>query len=271
MEDHRHLPDANRLSVLASTILLAYAIIPFIDTEAQEVAVQLPGIFLEFSITLATMVSFLLAILAAVGSDWLLRSHPRYQQQNTIQHWMIPALTAWAIGVPLNSLAIGAGWWVVFGLGGMLLVLVLVSEYIVLDLSDARNALAALGLTAVSYALYLVLAITVRAAELRLYLLLPALTLPMGLVCLRALYLRLSGRWSVAWAVGIAAVTGQLALGLYYLPLSPLAFGLVLLGPAYALTSAIGSLEEGASGRTLWVEPVVMLAIFWGLALLFGS
>ncbi len=271
MEDHRHLPDANRLSVLASTILLAYAVIPFIDAEAQEVALQLFDIFLEFRITLATMISLLVAIMAAVGSDWLLRSHPRFQQQNTIQHWLIPALTAWAIGVPLNSLAIGVGWWVVFGLGGMLLVLVLVAEYIVLDLSDARNALATVGLAAVSYALYLVLAITVRAAELRLYLLLPALTLSMGLVSLRALYLRLSGRWSVAWAVGIAAVTGQLAMGLHYLPLSPLAFGLVLLGPAYALTSAAGSLEEGAPRHTLWIEPAIMLAVLWGLALLFGS
>lgn len=271
MEEHRHLPDANRLSVLVSTILLAYAVLPFIDITSQELAFQLPGVFLAFRFSLATMIAFVVAVLAAVGSDWLLRSHPRHNYQNTMQHWLLPALTAWAIGIPLNTLEVGTGWWVVFALGGTLLVLVFVAEYVALDTSDTRYALATVGLTAVGYALYLVLAIAVRAAGLRLYLLLPALVVPMGLFSLRALYLRLGRRWCVGWAAGIALVIGQLAMGLHYLPLSPLGFGLGLLGPVYALTSAVGSLEEGVPWRVLWIEPAAMLGALWGLALLVGG
>jgi len=95
---------------------------------------------------------------------------------------------------------------------------------------------------------------------------LPALVLAIGLVALRTLYLRLGGEWGLHWAIVIAIIVGQIVVGLHYWPLRPLRFGLLLIGPAYALTSVAGSLEEGRSLRTLWVEPVLMLILLWGLA-----
>jgi len=264
------LPDANRLSVLASTILLAYAVSPYISLPATEWTLNLPGAFFSFRLNVSTLVSILVAALAAVGTDWLLRSHPAARGQRTYQHWLLPALTAWVIGVPLGTLGISPQWWAVFGFGGMLLILVFVAEYIVVDLSDARHVPAIVGLTAVSYALYLILTITVRAAGLRLYLLLPALVIPIALVSLRTLYLRLGGRWCYAWAFAIAVIIGQLAAGLHYWPLKPLSYGLVILGPAYALTSMVGSIEEGRSWRILWIEPVVMLVVIWLMAWVLG-
>jgi hypothetical protein len=74
---------------------------------------------------------------------------------------------------------------------------VFIAEFIVVDYSDTRHAPATMGLTAVGFALYLIVAIAVRAAHLRLYLALPALVIPMGLVMLRTLHLRLSGRMFV--------------------------------------------------------------------------
>ncbi len=156
-----------------------------------------------------------------------------------------------------------------FAFGGTLLILVIVAEYIVVDLSDARHAPVTVGLTAVSFALYLILTIAARGAELRLYQLLPLVALPMFLVALRSLYLRLSGRWCFAWSLAIALVVTQIAVGLHYWPLPPLSFGLVMLGPAYALTNLAGSVEEGRPLRSIWVEPVIMLALLWGLAVVF--
>jgi hypothetical protein len=86
------------------------------------------------------------------------------------------------------------------------------------------------------------------------------------LVTLRSLYLRLAGQWYFAWAIGISLVTAQVAMALHYWLLSPLRFGLVILGLAYALTSVAGSIEEGRPGKTLWVEPAVMLFVLWGIA-----
>ncbi len=156
-----------------------------------------------------------------------------------------------------------------FGFGGVLLILVFVSEYIVVDLSDVRHAPATVGLTAVSFALYLILTIAMRAAELRLYQMLPLVALPIFLVSLRALYLRLGGRWCVGWSLAIGLVVAQIATGLHYWPLPPLSFGLVMLGPAYALTNLAGSIEEGRPLRSAWIEPVIMMALMWGLALVF--
>jgi hypothetical protein len=92
----------------------------------------------------------------------------------------------------------------------------------------------------------------------------------MALVAYRSLFLRLNGRRCLTWSLGIALVIAQIGMGLHYWPVSPLAYGLILIGPAYALTSLAGSIEENRSWRTLWIEPGVMLTVLWGLALIFS-
>jgi hypothetical protein len=267
MEEHQNLPDTDRLSVLAAAILLAYALLPFFQLPERRLVIEITGVLFVFRLSFNTLAAVLGAALAAAGTDWLLRGHPSLGKQSTYQHWLLPALTAWVIGIPLRSLEVGLAWWVVFAFGGLLLVLVLLAEYIAVDLYDVNHAPATIGLTAVSFALFLILVIALTAAGTRLYVLLPAVMLSIFLVALRTLYLRLNGRWCLPWAVGIALVVGQVAAGLHYWPISPLRYGLLVLGLAYALTSVAGSLEEGRSGRGLWVEPVVMLTVLWGLAL----
>jgi hypothetical protein len=253
--------------VLAATVLLAYALLPFFQIPESSLTLRITGILFVFRLDFGTITAVLSAALAAAGTDWLLRSHPHLSTQRTFQHWLLPALTAWVLGVPLSSLAVGLEWWAVFTFGGLLLVLVLVAEYIVVDLYDTRHALASVGLTAVSFAMFLILTIALVAAGSRLYVLLPALSVALFLVVLRTLYLRLGNRWRIEWAAAIALVVGQAAAALHYWPVSPLRYGLVILGLAYALTSVAGSLEEGRPWRSLSIEPAIMLAVVWGLAL----
>lgn len=268
-EEHQSLPDKERLSVLAASILLAYAMLPFIKLPERSLTFSLLGVLFVFQVNFSTVISALGAALAAAGTDWLLRDHPRLGRQPTFPHWLIPALTALVIGVPLNSLAVGVQWWTVFAFGGLLLVLVLISEYIAVDPNDTRHGPASVGLTAVSYALFLILIITLAASGMRLYLLLPALGGSLFLVTMRNLYLRLSGRWCFRWALAITLVVGQAATALHYWPLSPLRYGLLVLGLAYALTSLAGSVEEQRPWRSVWLEPAAMLVILWGLAIYF--
>lgn len=269
MEERQHLPDTDRLSVLTATILLAYALLPFVQLPERSLTLPAVGILFVFRFNFVTLIAVLSAALAATGTEWLLRGHPYLGNQRTFQHWLLPAFTAWVIGVPLSSLQVGLEWWAVFAFGGLLLVLVLVAEYIAVDLLDARHAPATVGLTAVSFALFLILCVALVAAGVRLYVLLPAVVLALFLVTMRTLYLRLAGRWCIAWSAGIALMVGQVVAALHYWPVSPLRFGLIVLGLAYALTSVAGSLEEGRSWRVLWAEPVVMLVVLWGLA--FGA
>ncbi len=266
MENDHYLPDANRLSVISAVILLAYALIPFVKAPAQPIRLSLIFVQFDFNLNYGILVSFLAAVLAGLGADWLLQGHPAHDQHSLWRHGFVPALTAWVIGVPLNTLQVQPAWWVVLALGGGLLVLVLVAEYIVIDLSGVAYIPASLGLTAVSFALYLVLAIALKAANLRLFFMLLALVPALFLLVLRTLYLRSSGRWNWVWALGVALVVGQLAVGLHYLPLAPLAFGLLLLGTAYGLTTFASGLEEGREAWSLWFEPVFMVSMMWLLA-----
>ena len=136
------------------------------------------------------------------------------------------------------------------------------------DPEDVRHIPAVIGLTAISFALFLTLAITIRAAEIRLFLLVPTITVVCGLSSLRALHLRLHKRWAFTSTVVIAIIIGQLSAALNYLNIDPVTFGLVLLGPAYALTSLVGGVLERKYWRQIIAEPIFVLVIVWGFAFL---
>ncbi len=269
MSERRNLPDLNRLSILAASILLAYALTRFIDLPSRDVSIQLPGIYLSFQINIRTVISFLVAGLTASGADWLLQQHPESSNHTTIEHWLLPAMTAWVIGIPLYQLSPGPQWWVGYAIGGALLMAVLLAEYITIDPQDVRHPAASAGLTAVSFALFLTLAITLRYAGLRLFLLLPTLVIASALVSLRTLHLRLE-RWAFIEAGTIALVCGQLAAALHYFPLTPIAYGLLLLGPVYALTSLIANLANHRPLRQALIEPAIVLSLVLGTALWVG-
>lgn len=270
MQENQSFPDANRLSVLLAIILFVYALIPFVNVPPQAIAINLFRIQFNFNFNIHTLVSILVAALAAVGAEWLVRSHPNLREdQPTYPHWMLPAFSAWVIDVPLSTIAISSEWWIIFGFGGLFLMMVFVSEYISIDLSDAYHVPASVALSAVSYAFFLVLAITVRAANMRLYLLVPAMVLAAALISLRTLNLRLSGQWSIEWGIAAALIISQLTIGLHYLRLSPLAFGLILLSALYAITGLAAAVIEERPIRTAWIEPAAMMATFLALAAVF--
>jgi hypothetical protein len=96
----------------------------------------------------------------------------------------------------------------------------------------------------------------------------PVLMLAVGLVSLRTLHLRFHGRWQFTNAVLIALITGQLAASLHYWRISPIAYGLALLAPAYSLMVYLGNVAGGESPRKALIEPVVIALVIWGAAVL---
>lgn len=259
----RIFPSLERLSVSAAVIMLSYALGRFIEIPAQTIALQIPGLFLEFKVNDSLLTALLVAGLAATGADWLLRDHPGRERQMLLPHLLLPAVTALVIGIPLNQMDFGLAWWAGLIAGMLLLILTLVAEYIVIDAQDVLQPLAAASLSAVAFAIYLVLVTALRAAGTRLFFILPALILATWLVSLRSLNLRLHGLWVVYECLIIALVIGQLAAALHYWPLAPIRFGLILLGPAYALTSLFSGLIEEKPSQKLILEPVIVLALSW--------
>jgi hypothetical protein len=267
MNEQTHLPDTNRVGVLASTVLLALALTRIMRVPEFSLDVQLPGFFLSLPLNLTTVMSMLAAGLTATGMDWLLREHPSLNGRPTLQWWILPTLTTFVVSVSLSFLPSGAAGWIGFAVGGIFLVLVFLAEYIVVDSGAPNYDLALAGLTAISYALFFILAVALRYGSLRLFLMLPALFVSAGLASLRILHLRL-GRWEYAWSLGIAFVCAQVAAGLHYWPLSSIQFGLMLVGPLYGLTNLAVNLNEDLPTRRAMLEPSVAIALSWGLAII---
>jgi len=132
----------------------------------------------------------------------------------------------------------------------------------VVDPDDVRQPLASAALTAVSFALFLALLIALRYEELRLFRFIPAVALSSLLVSLRTLKLQLN-RWALIEAGIIALLISQWAAALHYWPLSPVAYGLVIVGPAFSLTRLAGGLLEGKTFRQVIIEPAIVLGLIW--------
>lgn len=266
MKENERLPSIDHLSVVTATILLAYALTAFINFPTRTYDLQLPGFLLTININFMTIISVVVALLAAAGVDWLIGAHPGLEGGRRFHHWLIPAFTALVISVPLNNLQISASWWAVLSLGGLLLTAVMIAEYISVDPGDLRFPIARMSLSAMSYALFLVLLIAVRGSGLRLYTVLFAILPAAAVVTAKTLHLRLGG-WNLAWTAGISIVVTQIATGLFYLPLRPIQFGLVLIGIIYALINLAGGIEEKRPFNLIWIEPTLLIVIFIALAI----
>jgi hypothetical protein len=263
MQESHISPHPDRLSVVAAVILLAYALLPFVQSPARQIAFELFGVAVDFQLNYSLLISIIAAALAAAGTDWLVRDHPKRGDKPVLPHYLLPALTGWVLGIPLGLIQVSIQWWVVFALGGLLLLGVLIAEFISIDAADIRYPLAVMILTAVGYGLILTTTIAVRAAGMRLYLLLITLVPVYALISLRIVHLRSGGKWLLEWAIAITLVVSQVAIGLHYWPLSPIRYGLILLGLTYAFINLAISQQVRPISRNAVIESLAMLGIFW--------
>jgi hypothetical protein len=264
-EGNSHLTD--RISMLTAVILLAYALTRIVHTPELALTISLPGFYFVYPLSIGTAISIMAAGLTATGMDWIIRSHPALEKKSTTEHWMLPTLTTFIIGVPLAILPNGVAWWLGFAFGAVLLALVFMAEYVVVDPTAGNYAIARAGLTSLSYVLFFILVILLRLAELRLFLLLPVLLLATGLISLRILHLDGTDRWDFPWAIGIGIISVQLGAGLHYWPLTPIQYGLALTGPLYALTMLSTNITEGIPIRRATTTPGLIITLAWVTAI----
>ncbi len=261
-------PDPDRIGVLTAAVLLAFAVTRLLPDSAIDLRLTLGPFFLIYPLNLTSLITLLAGGLTAAGMDWLLRAHPSLNGQPSVEHWLLPTLSIFVVGLPLGFLQDGNTWWIAFGIAAVLLVVVFISEYVAVDPASASYPSATAILTSLSFAIYLILLVAVRLAGMRLVVLAPAIFIVSGLLALRVLRLRLHGQWKFVWALGIALISIQLAAGLHYWPLSPIQFALALLGPMYALISLAGNLGESAPIRRAAIEPIIAVSLAWASALI---
>lgn len=264
MQPRTTLPNFERLSIVTATIMLAFAFTQLVSFPEQNLSLMILGIVIDLNFNFSTVIIAFTVLMAAAGMDWLIQSHPekdRYTNRLAfVRHWIVPVLTSIVIGIALNTFSGELTWWVVYLLGSILLFAVFIAEYNVVTAEDSRNPLAVVGLTALSFVLYLLLAIAVFSAEVRLYIRLPLLGLGAMMVISRALFLRL-GKWHTLWAIVSSLILAEIVVGFNYLPLSPMQLGLLLVGLAYALTSIISAIKETRRSWAFWGEPISMMIL----------
>ncbi len=278
---HRpHFPDREQTSILSATLLLAFILAKSADLPARTLAVSLFGILIETTLDVHILAAILVAGLAATGTVWLIRGHPVAALQTLeAPHWILPALSAWVLAIVLFALPMGALWWIILLLGGGFLAVIWSAEYIVVDGHDPNFRLAVAGITTQSFVLFLVLAINLRAADTRLIFILPSLIVPVVLITLRFIHLKLKSQelvdsqntaMAALAAGGSGVIAAQIITALHFLPLSPVAFGLAILAPVYALNIYLGNLADDRPPTRTIVEPAILLLAIWTLALLFN-
>lgn len=266
-EPRSRLPSTDRMGMLIASVLSTFAISRLIESPGLTLSLSLPGFYYAFPLTLGSFLTMLAAALTAAGMDWLTREHPSAEQKrSTREHLLLPTLTAFVMGTPLSLLSDSPAWWPGFIFGAVLLTAVCAAEYISIDPTTPSYGLARAGLTAVAYALFLVLVTSLRFSGARMVLVIPSIFIVAGLISLRILHLDGTDRWDFPWAIGIGLVCAQIGAGLHYWPLSPVQFGLALTGPLYGLTMLSTSLAENIPLRRAVTGPIFITVIAWASA-----
>lgn len=256
---------SDRIGTVIAAVLLTFAFTRVVQSPRLTLSVELPGFYFSYPITIGTALSLLAAALTAAGMDWIARERPAANKS----YMLLPTLSAFIIGSALNSFSAESAWISAFALGAFVLGAVITAEYAGMDPATPAYAISRAGLTALAYALFLILAASLRFNGARMFLLAPVIFVFAGLISLRILQLDGVDRWDFPWSAGIGIICMQMAAGLHYWPITPIQFGLAVTGALYALTSfSIRLNNENIPLPGAAITPALMLLLSWAAAFL---
>jgi hypothetical protein len=277
VEHTRHLPDRDRLSVLTAMIVLAYALTRVLDLPSRVVSTTIFGSALGFDLNGTVMMMLVVAGLISAGADTLVRSHPHLAGRSgasTILHWILPGAAALVLGAVLNRTPDGPLWWLGLALSALALIAVLIAEFVIVDRSDPAWDLAALALTALAYALALMLFALLRSLGAR-----AVLSASLGGLVAAALALRLFALKAAPllraalYAAVVGLVTAEAIWALGYWRVTPSSAGLLAMIPFYLVVGLAQQHLAGRLTRRIWLEYALIgaLGLAIGLAYAFAA
>ena len=234
MQHYKINIDIRHLNILSATILLVNAISRFVNIPSR--GFRLTVLNIQWAVEINGHLPFmlLLALLVVVGSEYIFRSHPmlagpQAKKYSTVRHWILPGMAALGGSAAMNLLPFGPRWWLGLTAVTGLLILSVVGEYFVIDRKDVRYDLAAVGLNILGLTLLAIILSTLHAGESRL-----AFAIPLIAILVSAIAMRLMDLSDVRipatryFSLGIGLLVSELALPLFFLPLSSVTFGLLL-------------------------------------------
>lgn len=269
MAKNSHLPNAVQVSILLAVALLGSILIHYIDDAPKEIDIQLPNFFLTFSISIQMIVSLLVAAMLASGMYWLIQDHPQLDRGRSWHHIWLPALTTWATSTLINFIPVrGAIWWIVFALGGLILLAVLIAEYISIDASDANYQNASVVLTILAFCIFSAIVLTWHNTSYRLFILFPATFLAGGILAMRIFALRIPDSPVLLLSASLGIVAAHISTSLHYLPLTSIQYCLILVGSLYAWITLIIDVQKQLQKSRIVAGVLTIAAIFLFSAIL---
>lgn len=242
-------PERDQIAALTALVLLAYGLIRIVELPAGLLEFEVVGLLIRFEVNTRLVMVALSALLAAIGSEWVMQSHPISRVRNpALRSRLLPGLAALAAGAVLSLVPLGALWVAGLALSGLLVLAVLMAEFVLLDREDPRAPAAAAATRLLGVLIVVGVAYAARANQIRAVYAVPAIFAAVALVCWRAIEWSAPRErvWPYALACGLLAA--QLAWGLHYWPLRPiqpaLLVGLVTyLGAGLGIANLSGQLR----------------------------
>jgi len=249
-------PDRDRLSTLTALVILSYALIRIVILPIFSVDLTFAGLIFEFKVDSRLIMLTLAAALTVAGADWLLRSHPALKSTDrTIEHWIVPGLTALAAGIILTRLPEGPALWIGLAAGATLLMAVLLAEFLIHDPADPRHDLAAVILRTLAYLLLVGILFTMHAVDLRSVYRVPLSLAVVTTISWRLLQLpRSEDGQTVVSALIVGGVSAQLVWALHYWPLPSFRFALIVGLFVYVSNGLMETLRAGEMSRARLIE-----------------
>jgi len=266
MEDkHISLP-YDRLSIVLAFITLAMGFIYFFPAAGNVPTGNFFGFILNLQFDVYTLLIAFLTLLALAGTIWVLQAYPITQGEK-LAFWqllpqcILPVMSVFVFSFALRGMERNNVWWVVYAMGSVLFGIILAAEFYAQEINTVHHPLTTIGLIGLSHALFLILAVVAKTIPLRIYVIFPLVFLASGFTALRTIYLRLRGGWRLDYAIAIALISGQIAIGLHYFFLNPVQYGLLLTGALYALISLACGFIQRLTRSDLIIEPALMLGL----------
>lgn len=266
-ENTKSIP-TDRLSIISALIILNYALMPFIYSPEIPLNFSILGIVFNFNLQYSNMMVLSASAFGAIGSYWLLYDHPLINRTNILIHLILPTLIAGVMSIPLNVIAIGPAWWIVFALESILIIFTIVAEFYSIDPHNSLFELSKIILVPLALSLILLLSISVRSADYRLYIEATILTIVFSIIFIRLNALASSTENKNKTLIS-AFLFIQILTTCHYLPLPSIAFGLILTGFACFLislplmTNSVEKPVEAVRNAASYAIPFIISALFF--------
>jgi hypothetical protein len=264
----------DRLSLLTSLVLVGLTLSLILDLPSQRIELTFLGSEASLTFSGTWLIALLLAMLTAAGVNSIARAHPRIHLADTryiFILWILPALiviTATIIVSLVNVDVYGIYALAAIALAGAFMVMVILLEYITIDLTDRWYNAARLGLNLAVYLVALVLFMTIYGWKIRSLYSSTAITFVSGLLALE-LFRGSESDFRRTWLYGavVGLSMGEIVWAMNYWSLSGLIGGAFLLIFFYAFTGILQQYLWNRLSRIVFAEFAVTFVI--ALALLF--